>query len=587
MTREHMMPPKASLASLSKALQPDRGDATGVASQPAAQPNGQPKPAGQPQPASGASAADSTEGTPLEQSELAALSAALGAPTGPDGQPLMPGMPGSPGAPGSPGGPGGPGAPGDPGAQGGQGPGSLFKPLEAGFFQGREEMDYVNEVDAALARKPSKGVYLLSTAVGAFFIILLLWAAFAWVDEVTRAEGQVVPSQRTQSIQNLEGGILQEVLVREGQVVEKNTPLARLENVLAGSSYRDAYNRMLDHKAAIIRLTAELNNAEPVFGDDFAKEFEEGAKDLREADVREKSRQIIEDHMGTYQARRQQREAELELLKSQFEQRQKDVEEQLSRKNQLERSLKIAVEQRDIAFSLMQRRNLSRTEYLNLEQKVVSLQGDIETLAASLPKAQAAAREAEQRISFRQAELNTAVNEEINKRRTELASLRETLSAGGDRVARTELRSPVRGTVKQIYLNSLGGVVKPGESIMDIVPLDETLLVEARVRPADVAFLHPGQKAVVKISAYDFSIYGGLEGKLEQISADTIEDKKGEFHYLVKVRTNTTALKYRQQELPIIPGMMASVDILTGKKTILDYVLKPILKAKQNALRER
>jgi adhesin transport system membrane fusion protein len=195
--------------------------------------------------------------------------------------------------------------------------------------------------------------------------------------------------------------------------------------------------------------------------------------------------------------------------------------------------------------------------------------------------------EAEQRMAFREAELNAAIVDEINKRRSEISTLRETLSAGGDRVTRTELRSPVRGTVRQIYISTLGGVVKPGESIMDIVPLDDTLLVEARIRPSDVAFLRPGQKAMVKISAYDFSIYGGLEGRLEQISADTIEDKRGDLFYQVRIRTENTAIVYRGEELPIIPGMMATADIMIGKKSILDYILKPVLKARQNALREK
>ena len=235
----------------------------------------------------------------------------------------------------------------------------------------------------------------------------------------------------------------------------------------------------------------------------------------------------------------------------------------------------------------MQRKIYSRVDYLGLEQKVVSLQGDIESLASSIPKAKAAAEEAKQRLTLRKAEMEAEINAEISKRRTELNSLKETLAAGGDRVTRTELKSPVRGTVKQIYINTVGGVVKPGEAIMEIVPLDDTLLVEARVRPADVAFLHPGQKAMVKVSAYDFSIYGGLEAELEQISADTIEDKRGEFFYLVKVRTHKNAISYRNEQLPIIPGMVTTVDILTGKKTVLDYILKPILKARQNALRER
>ena len=161
------------------------------------------------------------------------------------------------------------------------------------------------------------------------------------------------------------------------------------------------------------------------------------------------------------------------------------------------------------------------------------------------------------------------------------------MSAGEDRVTRTDVRSPVRGTIKQINLNTIGGVVRPGESILEIVPLDGTLLVEARIRPADIAFLHPGQKAMIKITAYDFSIFGGLEGFVEAISADTIEDDNGESFFKVKLRTQKNAITYRNEELPIIPGMTASIDILTGKKSVLAYLLKPILRAKQNALRER
>lgn len=465
---------------------------------------------------------------------------------------------------------------------------SLFLPLEEpprGLTP--EDLPYVNEVEAALARKPRFGPRVLSLAVGCLFLCLLIWASLADVDEVTHAEGQVISSQRTQAIQNLEGGILQAILVREGQVVEKGTPLARLDNEVAESSFRDAMNKALENRAAIIRLEAELKGEPPVFPKDLEKNLEALVGNQDKDNLHVKATQIIADQQAIYNARMQQREAELNVLESQYQQRQREVEEQMARKTQLDRSLALAMEQRNAAYPLMQRRNYSRMEFLGLEQKVVQLQGDIESLAASIPKTQAAAREAEQRIQFRKAELDAAITEEINKRRAELTSLRETLSAGGDRVTRTELRSPVRGTVKQIYINTVGGVVKPGESIMEVVPLDDTLLVEARVRPADVAFLHPGQKAMVKISAYDFSIYGGLEGVLEQISADTIEDKRGDFYYLVKVRTTRTSIIYQQDELPIIPGMMATVDILTGKKTVLDYLLKPILKARQNALRER
>lgn len=450
-----------------------------------------------------------------------------------------------------------------------------------------DDIQFASEVDAALARRPRFGVRALSISVAVMFLCLIIWAAFASVDEVTHAEGTVVGSQRTQTIQNLEGGILRAVMVREGQIVERGTILAQLDNEMAESAYRDAVNKAMENSLAIVRLEAEVKNESPVF----PEHLEAWASQLigRRVDdsILARARQIIQDQENAYQVRRVQLNAEIEVLQSQYTQRMHDVEEQAARKVQLDRSLALSIEQRDTAYALVQRNNFSKMEYLGLQQRVVELQGQIDALAAAIPKAQAAAEESRQRITSHRAEQASAITEEVNKRRQELNSLRESLSAGRDRVTRTELRAPVRGTVKQIYISTVGGVVKPGEPIMDIVPLDDTLLVEAKVKPQDVAFLRPGQDVMVKVSAYDFSIYGGLEGKLESISADTIEDKKGEHFYLVKVRTQKNAIVYHKEYLPIIPGMIVTTDILIGKKTVLDYLLKPILKAKQNALRER
>ncbi len=433
------------------------------------------------------------------------------------------------------------------------------------------ELAYADVVEAALQRKPSKQARYLSFATGLFIFIFVLWAAWAEIDEVTRAEGKVIASQRTQIIQNLEGGILQEILVREGQTIAQGTPLARLENEMAASTYRDALSKSLENEAAIVRLEAELNDEDPVFPIDIVRD----------------APQLISDQKSIMAARKLQRDSEIVLLKSQYEQRLQEVEEQEARKRAVERNYQLAVEQRDTVKPLLERKNYSRIEFLNLEQEVANLEGELEGLNVAIPKTQAAADEALQRITFREAELDAAITEEVNKRRAELNSLKETIAAGSDRVTRTVVRSPVNGIIKQIHLNTIGGVVKPGEAIMEIVPLDDTLLVEVRVRPSDVAFLHPNQKAMVKFSAYDFAIYGGLDGVLEQISADTIEDKQGEVFYLAKLRTYKTGISYHGKTLDIIPGMTATADILTGRKTILDYILKPILKAQQNALRER
>jgi adhesin transport system membrane fusion protein len=408
--------------------------------------------------------------------------------------------------------------------------------------------------------------------IGVLMLIFLIWATFTKLDEVTRGMGQVIPSQRVQMIQNLEGGILEEILVQENQIVEKGDILVRINNSMAASQFRDVSGKAREYQASVARLEAG--------GEGRAFSLPEG---LEKSDP-----QIASDQTAIYQARQQQIHSELGVLQSQQQQKQQEIAEMQSRLAQLEKNLELARQQRDIAKPLVDQGVYARVDYLTLERDLSNLQGDIDALRLAIPRARSAAEEIRRRMSQRHAEYKAQSLDELNRRRVELKSLNEMMSAGEDRVTRTDVRSPVRGTVKQLHLNTLGGVVKPGEPIMEVVPLDEArLFIEARVRPADIAFLRPGQKAMIKITAYDFSIFGGLEGVVEAISADTIEDEKGEHFYKVKLRTQTGTLNYQGENLPIIPGMVASVDILTGKKSVLSYLLKPILKIKQNALRER
>lgn len=434
-----------------------------------------------------------------------------------------------------------------------------------------EDLQYMSEVDAALYRKGHPLAYIVSIATFAFFFIAVIWAAFAELDEVTRGNGQVIPSQRIQEISNLEGGLLAEMLVAENQIVEKNQVLARVSNEQAESTVRDNLNKQAEAEAAILRLEAERNGTELVF-----------PKSMENAHL-----QIITDQLSLYNARKTQFEGEMRALEAQLEQKNNEMAEAQARRGQLEENLRLVMEQRNIARPLMLKGSFSRVDYLKLEQQVATLQGDVAGVAQSIARARNGAQEIQERITQRKSEKASQIQEEINKRRLELNSIRETLAFGGDRTKRMDVRAPMRGTVKRILINTVGGVIKPGENVIELVPLDDTLLIEARIKPTDIAFLHPNQKAVTKITAYDFSIYGGLEAEVEQISADTIEDKKGETYYLVKLRTKKNAIVYRGESLPIIPGMTASVDILTGKKSVLDYLLKPILKARQNALRER
>lgn len=433
-----------------------------------------------------------------------------------------------------------------------------------------DDIHFMSAADAAIYRTGHRFAYLLSLAVGLLILTFIFWASQAVLDEVTRGIGQVIPSQRVQVIQNLEGGILEEVLVQENQIVDKNDILVRISNTAAASQYRDAASQALEQEAAIARLTAEARGKKPGFPDSLAA-----------------SPLILQAQKDIYKARQQQLRSELNIIQSQYDQRRQEVAEMESRRKQLEQNLKLAQKQMNIARPLRDQGLYPMVDYLGLERDVVTLQGDIDALKLGIPRALKAAEEAKRRSNQRKAEFHAAALDELNRRRIELKSLREAISAGQDRVTRTDVRSPVRGTIKQININTIGGVIQPGQSILEVVPLDGTLLIEARIRPADIAFLHPGQPAMIKVTAYDFSIYGGLQGFVEQISADTILDEKGESHYKVKLRTKTNSLSYRGANLPIIPGMMASIDILTGEKTVLDYLLKPILKAKQNALRER
>lgn len=436
----------------------------------------------------------------------------------------------------------------------------------------REDLLFMSEVDYALNDRGRRLSYITLIAIVLLLIATLVWAKIAVLDEVTRGFGRVIPSRRVQEIQNLEGGILSDIFVEEGQIIEKGTVLCRLHNEQAASFYRDAFSKSLENRAAIARLMAHIDGLEkPIFDDDLEQE----------------APLLISDQSRTFQAEKYQLEVEISLLENQYQQKKQEITELESQERQVAASLNVARKQRNIARPLVKKRIHSELDYLALEQKVLELSGNRSTLKLSIPRIRLAASEAQRRIEQRKAEFLATSWEEISARRQELNSIKETLSTGSDRVTRTDVRSPVKGVVKKIMINTLGGVVQPGESIMEVIPIDDSLVVEAEVKPADIAFLHPGQKAVVKITAYDFSIYGGLDGIVEHISADTIEDERGENFYLVKVRTQAKGMVYRGEKLPIIPGMTAQLDILTGKKSVLAYLLKPILKVKQNALRER
>jgi len=419
--------------------------------------------------------------------------------------------------------------------------------------------------------RPRMFSHILLVSVAVFFVVFLSWASWAALEEVTRGDGTVIPSRQVQVVQNLEGGIVAELMVREGEIVEQGQVLMRIDNVRAASDYREQRARYLALLAGIARLEAEVGETAIEFPDEV----------LTEAPSRARSETAL------FNSRQEELEAELEILRSQAEQRQQELEELKKRLSQFQTSFELASEELAITEPLARQQLISRAQLLRLRREVNDLEGQLEQTRLAVPRVEAAHREANQRIASAYSTFRSEALRELNLQRTELAGITETIVAGEDRVRRTEVRSPVRGTVKLINFNTIGGVIQPGEDLMEITPLEDTLLIEANIRPADIAFLHPGHKASVKITAYDYAIYGGLAGEVEHISAGTITNDKGESFYKVRVRTERNYLGTEQAPLEIIPGMTAQVDVITGDKTVLDYLLKPILKAQQNALRER
>lgn len=359
-----------------------------------------------------------------------------------------------------------------------------------------------------------------------FFIAAFLWAKYAILDEVTVGQGKVIPSSQIQIIQNLEGGIVSKLFVQEGQIVERNQTLMQIDNTRFMASFNEAQKKLASLQIQVIRLSAEMKNTPMVIPSSFVKENPD----------------MVEAEKALYDSRKE------EVI-------------------QLNAALDAAIKELNLSKPLVAKGAVSEVEILRLQRSVNELKGKI-------------------------SQFKSQALEQLNKAKGEMAALSESHRADKDRLVRTTVRSPVKGIVKRIKVNTIGGVLQPGMDIIEIVPLDDTLLIEAKVKPADIGFIHPGQEAMVKLTAYDFSIYGGLPGKVEQISADTITDDKNssnkeETYYLIRVRTTKNYLGSEAKPLYIIPGMMATVDILTGQKSVLDYILKPILKARATALRER
>jgi len=419
------------------------------------------------------------------------------------------------------------------------------------------------------------GHYLLG-AILLVVISFLVWAYFANLDQITRGEGKVIPSSQTQVIQSLDGGQLAEMRVREGDVVEKDQVLLVVDNTTAIYSLSELKQRYYIASAAVARLQAEIAGKDSADDIDFPDDV---VKEAPEKVAQEKSQFIISQG---------QLSAQLGTLRDQLEQRKQDINAIGTKISSAAAGLDVAEQQVAILGPAVAAGAASKVDLLKAKQEAQNYRSELANARASAPGAQSALKEAQSKLGEAVATHKAEAAGELAKQQSDLASVKESMKEATAKVGRTEIRSPVKGTVKEIKARTLGGVIQQAADIMEIVPIEDTLLIEAQIRPQDRGFIAPNQKAKVKITAYDYSIYGGLDATLEQISADAIENEKKELFFRVRLRTDKNFLVGKQgEQLPIIPGMTATVDILTGNKTVLEYLLKPILKARETALTER
>ncbi|WP_342244426.1 HlyD family type I secretion periplasmic adaptor subunit [Pseudomonas sp. OTU5201] len=441
------------------------------------------------------------------------------------------------------------------------------------YFGRRNRADtaFMPEVAGVMLEDSPRATRITVWVACTLLLVALIWAHFAVLEEVTTGEGKAIPSSKVQVIQNLEGGIVSEILVREGQVVEKGAVLLRLDDTRFLSNKGESEADRLALTARVERLSAEAEGRELALPEEI----------IREAP------QLAEDETSLYRARAQRLESEQRILNEQLRQKKQELAEFRSKSGQYRSSLGLIQQELNMSQPLVKAGAISQVEILRLQRSAVETRGELEATNLAIPRAESAMSEIERKMEESQLAFRSDAFKELNEVRTELSKITSTGKAIDDRVSRTTVVSPVRGVIKQLKVNTIGGVVQPGSDLVEVVPLEDSLLIEARIRPQDVAFLHPGQKAMVKFTAYDYTIYGGLKAGLELISADTIQDEEGKSYYLIQVRTEKNHLGKDDHPLLIIPGMVATVDIITGQKTVLDYLLKPVLKARQEAMRER
>ena len=434
-----------------------------------------------------------------------------------------------------------------------------------------EDVDLTTDIRTSILAQSPRGGRAILWVVMALMVLFIVWAYYSEIEQVTRGDGKVVPSTQIQVVQNLEGGILSEIMIDVGELVKKDQLLLRIDETRFSSSFKQNRVKYLLSKAKAARLVAEAD------GTDFEVP-QEVMNEMPEIGVREKE---------LFESRRREFDSSMQRIREQISQRKHEYREFTTKLEELTRTFALLNRELHLTRPLVSQGAVSEVEVLHLERQASMMQGEIATIKQSIPKSDSKLQEAQLELRENQLAFFNKAKSELNNVLAELEDVSASAIAIEDRLRRTNVKSPVTGTINRLLVNTVGGVIQPGMDLVEIVPLEDTLVIETNIKPADIAFLRPNQDAKVKFTAYDFTIYGGLDAKLEHISADSITDEKGNSYYLVRLRTSKNYLGPETNPLPIIPGMVASVDILTGKKTILSYLLKPVLRAKYMALREQ
>lgn len=447
-------------------------------------------------------------------------------------------------------------------------------------MKSNQDLNFVNILHSQKNAQLNPKVILFFFLIFIFFTGAFIWAYFAQIDELTRGEGKVIPSEKIKTIQSLDGGLISEILVKEGHQVKPNQALMKIDTTRFEASLEEnkqTYYHLLVTKARLeVEAKLDLTKEQPKI--ELSDEVLENAKTFAQNDIK------------LFNSRVDELKSTLDIFEVQLKQKEQELKELKSKSYQLSRTIKIVREEKATMEKLVARRSKSKNDLLNIRKELTQLEGDLQNTYVSIPRAKYAIQEAKNKVAEKLKIFQSEARNELQKINTEIKKYESKLVAEEDKLDKTVLVSPVNGIVKTINVNTVGGVVKSGTDLIEIVPLSDTLLIEAKIDPKDIAFINPQQKAIVKITAYDFSIYGSLEGKIVEISADSIidkNDKDQESYYKVVIETNKNYLEKDGDKLPIIPGMITTVDIITGKKSILDYILKPILKTKANAMHER